>query len=74
MKVISSTVVRGGVSDELPVADGTSVLVVARDADTPVRLAGAELAELEAGIAEADRKELVDGDAFFEELRRFERQ
>ena len=74
MKVITSTVVRGRVSDELPFADGTSVLVVARDASASVRLAGAELAEVEAGIAEADRGELIEGDAFLEELRRFERQ
>lgn len=74
MKVITSAVVRGRVSDELPFADGTPVLVAARDAGGPVHLAGAELAELEAGIAEADRGELIGGDAFLEELGRFGRQ
>lgn len=74
MKVISATVVRGRVSAELPFADGTSVLVVSRNDDTPARLSGAELAELEAGIAEADRGELIPGDQFLEELKRFERQ
>lgn len=74
MKVISATVVRGRVSAELPFADGTPVLVVSRIDDTPVRLSGAELAELEAGIAEADRGELIPGDQFLEELKRFERQ
>jgi predicted transcriptional regulator len=39
-----------------------------------VLVSGAELAELEAGIAEADRDELVPGDEFLEELKRFERQ
>ena len=31
-----------------------------------------ELAELEAGIAEADRGETISGDEFFARLRRFE--
>ena len=38
-----------------------------------MRIAGAELAELEAGIAEADRGELISGDEFIEELKCFER-
>ena len=74
MKVVSSTVVRGHVVGELPFADGTPVLVVAHDATPAKRISGAELAELEAGIAEADRGELISGDEFLEELKRFERQ
>ena len=74
MKVVSSTVVHGRVAGELPFADGTPVLVVARDTTPPVRVDGAELAELEAGIAEADRGELISGDEFLEELKRFERR
>jgi hypothetical protein len=72
MKVVSTTVVQGRVTDQLPIEDGP-VLVVSREGSAPVRLAGAELAELEAGIAEADRGELIAGDEFLEELRRFER-
>ena len=39
-----------------------------------MRISGAELAELEAGIAESDRGELISGDKFLEELKRFECQ
>lgn len=38
--------------------------------ETPVGLFGAELAELEAGIAEPDRGELIPADQFFDELER----
>ena len=73
MKVVSATVIHGRVADELPIEDGP-VLVVSREHGASVRLAGAELAELEAGIAEADRGELISGDDFLEELKRFEGQ
>ena len=73
MKVVSATVVQGRIVGELFIEDGP-VLVVSRAGGSPVRLAGAELAELEAGIDEANCGELIPGDEFLEELRRFEEQ
>jgi len=52
--------------------DGTDVLVVTRGREEEVFLSPEELAELEAGIAEADRGEMISGEEFFTRLRRFE--
>lgn len=72
MKVATGTVVRGQiVADAMNFVDGTTVFIVSRDATERPRLAKDELAELEAGIAEADRGELLPGDSFLEELREF---
>lgn len=73
MKIATGTVVKGKVvADELSLADGTTVYIVARDDREKVALSADELADLEAGIAEANRGELVPGDEFLDELRRFE--
>ena len=59
------------VADGLNFADGTAVYIVSRDDRERVALSAEELAELEAGIAEADRGELIPGDEFLDELKRF---
>lgn len=72
MKVATGTVVKGRVvADGLNFADGTTVYIVSRDDRERVALSAEELAELEAGIAEADRGELIPGDEFLDELQRF---
>jgi len=38
--------------------------------DDPPKLSPEELAELEAGIAEADQGEMISGEEFFKQLRR----
>lgn len=73
MKVATGTIVQGKVvADGLGLADGTTVYIVSRDDREPVALSAEERAELEAGIAEADRGELIPGDEFLDELRRFD--
>lgn len=73
MRVTSGTVVSGKVILAEPsLADGTDVLVVTREREAEVHFSPAELAELAAGIAEADRGETIPGDEFFERLRRYE--
>ncbi len=76
MKVLEATVVDGKiVSDHrLDLADGTPVFIVSAEQNAPVRLEADELAELEAGIAQADRGELLSGEAFLEELRHLEQK
>jgi len=73
MRVTTGTVVAGKVVlDDPSLTDGTDVLVVTREPAQTVRLSPEELAELEAGIAEADRSETISGDELFERLRRYE--
>lgn len=73
MRVTSGTVIAGKVIlTEQSLADGTDVLVVTRECEAEIHLLPAELTELEAGIAEADRGETIPGDEFFERLRRYE--
>ena len=72
MRVATGTVVSGHiVLDESELIDGACVVVVSRDQDEEVRLSPDELAELEAGIAEADRGETISGDELFARLRRY---
>jgi predicted transcriptional regulator len=49
----------------------TRTVVVSRDREDEVCLSAEELAELEAGIAEADRGESISGDELFARLRRY---
>ena len=71
MRVATGTVVSGQVVlDDSAIADGTDVYVLTRDVDDTPALSPEELAELEAGIAEADRGEMVSGEEFFKHLRR----
>jgi predicted transcriptional regulator len=58
--------------DDPSITDGTDVLVVTREREEAVRLSPEELAELEAGIAEADRGETISGEELFACLRRHE--
>ncbi|HEX8011675.1 MAG TPA: hypothetical protein VF814_12185 [Casimicrobiaceae bacterium] len=73
MRLAHGIIVAGKVVlDEPSFADGTDVYVLSRDGGGPARLTPAELAELEAGIAEADRGETISGEDLFERLRRHE--
>jgi hypothetical protein len=73
MAVVTGTV-HGGkvVLDEPSFSDGTVVWVVTRDEAAETFLSPDELAELEAGIAEAEKDETVSGEALFARLRRYE--
>jgi predicted transcriptional regulator len=71
MRVATGTVISGKVVLDGPViADGTDVYVLTRDASDAAVLSDDELAELEAGLAEADRGDMIAGDAFLADLRR----
>lgn len=73
MRVTTGTVVAGKVVlDDPSITDGTDVLVVTREREQAVRLSSNELAELEAGIAEADRGETISGEELFARLRQYE--
>jgi len=72
MRVVNGTVVAGQVVlDDGEFIDGTHVIVVSRDREDDVFLSAEELAELEAGIAEAERGEVISGDELFVRLSRF---
>ena len=71
MRVATGTVVSGKVVlDDAAIADGTDVYVLTRDVDEAPALSPDELAELEAGIAETDRGDMISGEEFFRHLRR----
>ena len=71
MRVVTGTVVSGRVVlDDAGFADGTHVVVLSCDKEDKISLSADELAELEAGIAEADRGEMISGYELFERLRR----
>ena len=71
MKVATDTVVDSKiVVDDPEFKDGTDVFILTREREDNVRLSPEELAELEAGIAETDRGEMIPGDEFFARLRR----
>lgn len=72
MRVATGTVVAGQVVlDDSEFIDGTHVVVLSRDREDEVRLSPDELAELEAGLAEADRGETISGEELFARLRRY---
>ena len=72
MRVATGTVVAGQVVlDDSEFIDGTHVVVLSRDREDEVRLPPDELAELEAGLAEADRGETISGEELFARLRRY---
>jgi len=65
------TVVSGTVFlSDSAIADGTDVFVLTRDSDETPSLSAEELAELEAGLAEADRGDMISGDELLLQLRR----
>jgi len=71
MRVATGTVVAGKVVlDEETFSDGTGVYVVSRDLRDKPRLSPEELAELEAGLAEADHGDMISGEEFFKQFRR----
>ncbi len=71
MRIATGTVVDGKIVVNDPeLKDGTDVFILAREREDNVRLSPEALAELEAGIAEADRGEMIPGDEFFARLRR----
>ena len=72
MRVATGKVVNGAVKvADTEFKDGTEVFILSRERGGGVRLSAEELAELEAGIAEADRGETIPGDEFFARLRRY---
>ena len=73
MRVATGTVVNGTIIvDDPEFKDGTDVFILTREREDEVHLSPEELAELEAGIAEADRGEMIPGDEFFARLRRYQ--
>lgn len=72
MKIATGTVVKGTIIvDDPGFKDGTDVFILTRERENEVHLSAEELAELEAGIAEADRGDMIPGDEFFARLRRY---
>ena len=73
MRVATGTVFEGKIVVSDPeFKDGTDVFILSREHAGHAHLSPEELAELEAGIAEADRGDMISGDEFFASLRRFE--
>jgi hypothetical protein len=71
MRVAHGTVVSGKVVlDDSSLPEGARVYVLTGESGQPVNLSADELAELEAGLAEADRGETISGQELFEQLRR----
>lgn len=72
MKVLTGTVVDRKIAvDDPELVDGTDVFIVTREREEDVHLSPEELGELEAGIAEADRGEIIPGREFLASLRRY---
>ncbi len=72
MKIATGTVVKGTIIvDDQEFKEGTEVFILTREREDEVHLSPEELAELEAGIAEADRGEMIPGDDFFARLHRY---
>ena len=73
MRVATGTVRSGKVVlDEPSLEEGSNVWVVTRESEAEVHLSPEELAELEAGIAEAERGETITGEELFSRLRSYE--
>ena len=71
MRIATGTVVDGKIVVNDPeFKDGTDVFILTREREGNVLLSPEELADLEAGIAEADRGEMIPGEEFFARLRR----
>jgi predicted transcriptional regulator len=71
MRIATGTVIAGKVVlDEPIIADGTVVYVLMRETEDRSALSSEELAEVEAGITEADRGEMISGEEFFRQLLR----
>ena len=71
MKAATGTVIDRKIAvDDPEFRDGPEVFILTRERDDDVHLSSGELAELEAGIAEADRGEMIPGDEFFARLRK----
>jgi hypothetical protein len=71
MRVAHGTVVSGKVVlDDSSLPEGAKVYVLSGESSQPVSLSAEELAELEAGLAEADRGETISGKELFEQLLR----
>lgn len=72
MKIATGTVFKGTIIvDDTEFKEGTEVFILTREREDEVHLSPEELAELEAGIAEADRGEMIPGDELFASLRRY---
>lgn len=72
MRIATGTVISGKVVlDDASLTDGTDVFVVTCEREDDFRISPEELAELETGLAEADRGETIAGGELFARLRRF---
>ena len=71
MRVATGAVISSkGILDDAVISDGTDVYVFTQDTDVASKLSPDELAELEAGLAEADRGDMISGEEFLKHLRR----
>jgi hypothetical protein len=71
MRIATGKVVDGKVVvDGEPLAEGATVAVVSADENETFDISDDDAAELLAAIAEADRGDGIDGDAFLDELSR----
>lgn len=71
MRVVTGKVIQGKVVVEgLPLEEGSSVTVLARDGEGTFTLSPDEEAELLLSIGEADRGETISGEELLEELAR----
>jgi hypothetical protein len=70
MRVAHGTVVSGNVVLDDPAAGRSRGVRLSRETGQATALSADELAELEAGLAEADRDESISGEEFFKQLRR----
>ena len=69
MRIATPTMFSGkSILDDVPRTDGTDVCVVNSAREEDIRLFPEELAELEAGLAEADRGETITGKELFARL------
>lgn len=73
MRVARGTIVSGKVVlDDSSLPEGAKVYVLSGEPEQLSSLSADELAELEAGLAEANRGETTSGKELFEQLRRRE--
>ncbi|MGB0129508.1 MAG: hypothetical protein WBP72_17845 [Rhodocyclaceae bacterium] len=72
MQIVPGTVVEGKIVLEgASFPEGTTVVVIAKDAEPAVRLSPDLLAELDQALAEADSEDGIPGDTFLESLKKY---
>jgi hypothetical protein len=72
MQIVTGTVVEGKIVLEgVSFPEGTTVVVLAKDAEPTVRLSPDLLAELDQALAEADCEDGISADTFLESLKKY---